>query len=95
MTPYGIIAWERANGDAKKNKTELFNDIHEDSGSHFRGVARILRLRRHEVPCAREARGEKVFELINHTQCAQTVALEMLKQYAGALTVPDLQHYQR
>ena len=59
-----------------------------------KGGARIWRLRRHGVLCARR----KFFELINFnrpTQCAQTVALEMLRQYAGALTVPDLQHYQR
>ena len=45
----------------------------------------------------------KIFYLINSLlpQCAQTVALEMLQQYAdnnsnaGALTVPDLQHYPR
>ena len=35
MTPYDVIGWERANGDANKIKTELFNDIHQDSGSHL------------------------------------------------------------
>ena len=40
------------------------------------------------------ARGENVinYSLVN-SHCAQTVALEMLQQYAGALTVSDLQHY--
>ena len=35
MMPYDVIGWERANGDANKIKRELFNDIHEDSGSHL------------------------------------------------------------
>ena len=35
MTPYDVIGWERANGDANKIKTDLFNEIYEDSGSHL------------------------------------------------------------
>ena len=35
MTPYGVIGWERANGDVNKIKTELFTDIYDDSGSHL------------------------------------------------------------
>ena len=35
MAPKGATGWESVNGDANKIKTELFNDIHEDSGSHL------------------------------------------------------------
>ena len=35
MAPKGAFGWESVNGDANKIKTELFNDIHEDSGSHL------------------------------------------------------------
>ena len=37
----------------------------------------------------------RIRDVVEQLPCAQTVALEMLQQYAGALTVPDLQHYQR
>ena len=58
----------------------------------MRGVARIWRLRRNGVLSV----WQKYYLFTSLLlQCAQTVALEMLQQYAGVLTVPDLQHYLR